>query len=125
MTIQQMIDSIDDNKPNAFSYPQKVQWLSEVDHQVFREILSKHEGMPEGYVFEGYNQDTPPDTVLLIPDVYAEIYEHALSRKMDHRYGELDKYQNDTLLYNSLYQTFADYWTRTHMPLTPVRQFQF
>ena len=125
MTIQQVIDTVDSTKPNAFSYEQKVAWLSEVDHQAYREILSKHEGMTEGYVFEGYTKDTPPDTVLLIPDVYAEVYEHAIARKMDHKYGELDKYENDNMLFNSLYQTFWDYWTRTHRPLTPVTQFQF
>lgn len=125
MTIQQVLDSIDECKPNTFSYPQKIAWLSETDQQVYTEILKTHEGLPEGYVFEGYDQSTPPDTELLIPDVYAEIYQHALARRMDIKNGELDKYQNNTLLFNTMYQTFSDYWTRTHMPLTPVRQFQF
>ena len=125
MTIQQVLDSIDECKPNTFSTPQKIAWLSETDLQVFTEILKTHEGLPAGFVFEGYDQDTPPDTVLLIPDAFAEVYEHALARKMDSKNGELDKYNNNTMLFNARYQEFSDYWTRTHMPLTPVTQFRF
>ena len=125
MTIQQVLDNIDECKPNTFSPTLKLMWINEVDMQVYTDILKTHEGLPEGFVFEGYNQDTPPDTELLIPDAFAEIYEHALARRMDSKNGEMDKYNNNTMLFNARYQEFSDYWTRTHMPLTPVTQFQF
>lgn len=125
MTIQQVLDTLDECKPNTFSVPQKIAWLNETDHQVYTDILKIHEGLPSGFVFEGYDQNTPPDKVLLIPDAFAEIYVHALERKIDKENGELDKYNNNTLLFNTRYQEFSDYWTRTHMPLTPVNQFRF
>ena len=125
MTIQQVLDSIDECKPNAFSMQQKIAWLSETEHQVVEEILKCHEGWPEGLEFEGYNDETPMDTVMLVPDAYAEIYHHALARKMDSKNGELDKYQNNTLLFNAMYQAFSDYWTRTHMPKSKGMQIIF
>lgn len=125
MTIQQVLDSIDECKPNTFSYAQKLAWLNETDHQVYTEIMKLHEGLPEGYVFQGYDQETPPDTELLIPDAYAEIYQHALARRMDSKNGELDKYNNNTMLFNARYQEFSDYWTRTHMPINLTPRFRF
>lgn len=125
MTIQQVLDSIDECKPNTFSVPQKIAWISELDQMVFNELYSTHQGMPAGVIFTGYDQDTPPDTVLLIPDAHAEIYQHALARHMDSKNGELDKYNNNTILFNTTYQTFSDYWTRTHMPISQASQFQF
>lgn len=125
MTIQQVLDSIDECKPNAFSTAQKIAWISETEHQVVEEILKAHEGWPENAVFEGYDNDTEPDKVLLVPDAYAELYHHALARKMDVKYGEMDKYANDTMLFNTIWQAFSDYWTRTHMPLTKGTRFIF
>lgn len=125
MTIQEVLENIDRNKPNMFTVQQKVAWLSELDQMVFNEIFLTHEGMPRGIAFKGYDQDTPMDTVLLIPDAYAEVYEHCLARHMDQKNGELDKYQNDTTLFNSTYKTFSDYWTRTHVPISRVSQFRF
>ncbi|MGN1369214.1 MAG: hypothetical protein ACI4WX_10120 [Aristaeellaceae bacterium] len=124
MTIQKVLDEIDECKPNAFSRERKIAWLNETEHQVVEEILKLHEGWPEEAVFEGYDDDTPDDTVLLVPDAYAEIYHHALARKMDLKNGELDKYQNNTLLFNAMYQAFSDFWTRTHMPMNRGGQFR-
>ena len=125
MTIAQVLDSIDECKPNKFSLTQKIEWLSELDRMVFNEILMTHEGMPKGVTFEGYDQETPMDTELLIPDAYAEVYIHCLARHMDQKNGELDKYQNDTTLFNSAYMLFSNYWNRTHMPISRVPQFRF
>lgn len=125
MTIQQALDHIDECKPNMFSYAQKLFWLNEADMQVYTEIISQHEGLPEGYTFTGYNLETDPDTVLLVPDVYADLYQHALARKMDWANGETDKYNTNTILFNTRFQELGDYWTRTHMPKMPVKQFSF
>ena len=124
MTIQEAIDRIDILKPNKFPDRQKVAWLSDLDGMVYREILLAHEGVEPGFVFEGYHQDTPHDTELLVPVPYVDIYQHYMATQMDIANMESSKYSQDMLLFNNAWTTFGDYWTRTHMPVQRVCQFR-
>lgn len=125
MTIQAAIDRIDEMKPNMFTDEQKIAWLSEVDAYVFKEILLTHEGMPAGVTFQGYDQDTELDTVLLVPEPYHGIYEHYLSAQMDSKNREMGEYAKSMAQFNSAWQTYADYYGRKHVPLQRVQQFRF
>ena len=124
MTIQAVIDAIDELKPNMIPARQKIAWLSELDGKVFREVLMTHEGMPAGIEFKGYDQDERPDTVLLIPDDYAEVYQHYLAAEIDNVQRETNEYTKNMMRFNASWQTFCDYWNRTHMPRQIVRQFR-
>ncbi len=73
-------------------------------------------------VFRGYDEDTDPGTVLLVPFPYDEIYTWWLMSKVDIQNQEIDKYNNDRALFNNAYDTFSDYWTREHMPVSRVRE---
>ena len=125
MTIQAAIDRIDEMKPNMFTDEQKMAWLSEVDAYVFKEILLTHEGMPEGVTFEGYDQDTPMDTVLMVPEPYHDIYEHYLAAQMDNKNRDSNEYAKNMVQFNNAWQTYADYYGRKHMPIARVVQFRF
>lgn len=124
MTIQEAIDRIDMLKPNKFPDRQKIAWLSDLDGMVAREVLMTHEGMPEGFAFCGYGQDTEYDTVLLVPEPYVDIYQHYMATQMDIANAESGKYSQDMLLFNNAWTTFGDYWTRTHMPVQQVCQYR-
>lgn len=124
MTIQAAIDRIDVLKPNMFTAQQKVAWLSELDGMVFREIFLTHEGMPAGVTYEGYNEDTQTCTTLLVPEPYTDIYQHYMAVQMDLANAEGNKYAQDTTLFHNAWQTFADFWTRLHMPISRVREFR-
>ena len=125
MTIQAAIDNIDEKKANMFTQEQKIQWLSEVDMYVWRELIKTHEGMPVGIDFVGYDQDTPMDTHLLVPEPYTNVYENWLAAQMDLKNQESGKYTQSMVQFNNAYQTYADYYNRHHMPLQVVRQFRF
>lgn len=124
MTIQAVIDKIDTLKHNMIPPHDKIAWLSELDGKVFREIIMTHEGMPAGIRFEGYDQETSPDTQLLIPDEYSDVYIHYLAAEIDNVHRETNEYAKNKIRYNSALQTFMDYWTRTHMPKQAVCQFR-
>lgn len=124
MTIQEAIDKIDRLKPNKFSQAQKIAWLSDLDKMVWREVLLAHEGVPVGATFDGYNEDTPPDTELLVPSPYSDIYQHYFATQMDMANMENTKYSQDSILFANAWTTFGDYWTRTHMPITRVREYR-
>lgn len=125
MTIQEALDQIDELKVNTYSTHQKIRWLSDLDGKVWNEIIMAHEGVPKGVVFEGYDDATPPDTVLLAPGPYAEIYVHWLSAKIDDNNRDTQEYNKSMISYNQAWQDLGDYWTRTHMPVSRAPQFRF
>lgn len=151
MTIQEAIDRIDALKPNRFSFEEKVAWLSNVDGQIWMEIMLTHEHPPvprcrpkpaddddwgpqpdpapspfdEHGHFIGYTNATEPDEELLVKAPYADdIYVYYLACQIDLGNAEIVKYNNDKTLYNNALQAFADYWNRTHVPLQKVRGFR-
>lgn len=98
-------------------------WLSELDGMIYHELVQTHE-KPDVLSFDGYDDCTPMDKELMVPFPHTEIYQHYLAMQMDLANAELQKYQNDKTLFNSVYMTFSDYYTRTHMPVSSVRQFR-
>lgn len=114
MTINDAISSVDTLKHNTFERSHKIRWLSEVDSMVKREILDTHEGETTGYT--GYVSDQPGDTVLLVPEPYDVLYLRWLEAMIDYQNGEYGRFNNAMALFNTSYQSYADYYHRTHRP---------
>ena len=125
MTIQEAIDRIDETKPNIFSDQQKVAWLSEVDSYIFRELIKTHEGSHAGIDFVGYDLDTEMDTKLLAEEPYYDIYETYLAMRMDYKNRDTREYAKSRNAFNAAWQTYADYYNRTHKPIALVTQFRY
>lgn len=124
MTIQAIIDRIDTLKPNMFPTHQKIAWLSDLDGKVWKEVVQEHEWMPTGIHYEGYDQDTDPGTELLVPDAYADVYEHYMAAMMDNANRETGEYMKHMMMFNASWQTLVDYWNRKYMPKQVVHQFR-
>jgi len=119
MTIEQAIFQVDELKPNQIGRAQKILWLSRIDQRIFDEIMCTHQGdenTPEH--FDGYRQDTPPDTALLAREPYEEIYQYFLEMMIDRANLENDKYNDDAALFDELFGQYARAYHRTHRPLT-------
>ena len=115
MLISEAIDTLDRIKPNQFSKEEKVKWLSDIDMQIYEEIILTHEG---GEIeFNGYDESTDTEsTSLLAPSPYDELYIHALKRQVDLYNEEYAKYNNDSILFNSAYTNFYDWYNRHYAP---------
>ena len=126
MTIQEAIDRVDILKPNHFTFEDKVKWLSQLDGQIYSDIILAHEkaeGTPDS--FAGYDNDTWPDVELLVPFPYSDdIYVYYLAAQIDLGNAEISKYNNDKTLYNTALQTYQNYYNRNHMPVQRVRDFR-
>lgn len=123
MTIQTAIDRLDAMKPNMMERSLKIAALSELDGLIFREIIVRHWQSPDQQIeFQEYDIDTDPGTELIAPFPYDELYTFWLMSKVDMMNMEMDKYNNDRALFNNAYDMFHDWWRRTHMPLTQVRE---
>ena len=116
MTINEAIFRIDSIKPNGYSMPEKIKWLSTLDGMIKREIIDTHEGA-EKVTFNGYDENSNLTTALLVPAPYDDIYLRWLEAQIDYANNEYGKYNNSITLYNSAYANFDRYYNRTHMPI--------
>lgn len=125
MTIREAIDVVDQLKPNQYDEEMKIRWLSKYDGQLFEEVLKTHEGCPME-TFDGYSADTDKNTELLVPEPYAfDVYNNYLQAQIDKENGEIVKFNQNGLLFNQAHQAFANYYNRTHMPLSVGKRFLF
>jgi hypothetical protein len=115
MTIIEAINLIDSLKPNTYSIPDKVRWLSNLDWMIKTEIIDTHEGAEEK-TFGGYTEETPFDTPLLVSAPHEDVYIKWLETQIDYVNGEYGRYNNSMTAFNSAYSTFSNYYNRTHMP---------
>lgn len=122
MKIIEAIHAIDSLKPNSYSEPDKVRWLSTLDGLIKANIIDTHEGA-EGVVFNGYDDDTSLETELLVPAPYDNIYVLWLQSQIDYANEESAKFNNSSLAYNHAYSEFQKYYNRTHMPCSQPRKY--
>ena len=115
MTIIEVINRIDVLKPNSYSQPEKIKWLSTLDGIIKAEIVDTHEG-GEDITFSGYSEDSDLTTKLLVPAPYDHIYIFWLESQIDYWNKEMGKYNNAISMYNEVYSAYEKYYNRTHMP---------
>lgn len=115
MKIIEVINQIDSLKHNTYSKRDKIAWLSRLDSMIKRLIIDTHEGS-DGVTYEGYTDTTDPETELLVPAPFDEIYLRWLEAQIDYANGEYDKYNNSILMYQTAYDGYANYYNRNHMP---------
>lgn len=122
MKLREAMERVDEIRPNMTAPELKIAALSELDGLVWREIIHRHEFDGEEPEMPAYDGNTDPDTVLLVPFPYDNIYTYWLMAKIDEQTLELDKYNNDRIMFNAAWESFSDWWTRSHMPKTNVRE---
>lgn len=117
MTVQEAIDRVDKLRPNQYDTETKTRWLSNLDGMIFREVIITHEH-PHCTHFNGHSC---PDDELLVKEPYAgDIYNFYLQMQIDKENAEYKRYNQSVTMYNNAYQTFQDWYNRTHRPL-PAR----
>lgn len=123
MTIMEALHRIDMLKPNSYSNPEKIKWLSILDGIIKTEIIDTHEG-GEGVEFDGYDETVELTKELLVPAPYDDIYIHWLQTHIDYTNGEYGKYNNSMAMYNTSYVAYENHYNRTHMPIS-AKRFRF
>lgn len=122
MTLQEAISKFDLLHKNTIPTELKVEWLSQLDHIIYNEIILTHEDF-ENVVFSPFTSKTPADTPLLVPDPYSELYIHHLASKKDLYLSDIARYNNDIMLYSTSYRDFENHYNSKHIPLKKVSFF--
>lgn len=118
MTLIEAINKLDSIKPNGYMQTEKVAWLSELDGMIKELVIDTHElNDGEEVTFEGYTDETPLDTKLLVHAPYEDLYVLWLESKVDYTNGEYVKYNNSITRYNDIFKEFNNHYNRTHMPI--------
>ena len=115
MKLIEAIARIDELKRNTYSREDKIRWLSDLDGMVKHQVIDTHAGA-EAVSFTGYNENTPADTVLLVPAPYDELYLWWLSAQIDFYNGEFARYNNAITLFNTGFSTYKDLYHRRTAP---------
>lgn len=111
MTLKQVIDMVDDIKPNAFSNDTKTQWVNEVEGYVQTEVFLLN---VDDVVKYSYEQDK--NKTLLVDFPHDKLYWAYLSAMIDFANGEYNKYQNTMQMYNGFMGEFMRWFARTYRP---------
>lgn len=120
MTLEQALHTVDELKPNQYERARKIAWLDNLDRQVYRDVMLRHENkgdVPEA--FQGYKQDTDPDTELLVKAPHDEVYRYWLEMHIDLANQEYEKYNNSAALASEALGAFKRAWHREHRMLEP------
>lgn len=124
MTIFDAIRITDMLKPNRFTKEQKIGWLNDIDQQIYYDIVATHEN-PMRIQKPFYDINSDPDTHLIAPAPYDEVYTMYLQCQIDLGNMEITKYNNDRTRYNNALLSLRDYWNRTFMPCDRVKCFMY
>lgn len=122
MTIGEVLRKVDMIKPNRFTKEQKIDWINEIERQLWFDVVSTHEN-PKGIRLREYDVNSDPDIVLIAPPPYDEVYQLYVQCQIDLGNMEIAKYNNDRVLFNNALMTFRDYWNRRFMPIQRVEGF--
>lgn len=117
MTVQDAINAADALRPNDFTLGQKCEWLNELDGQIFRELILSHNAP----IIEDFSKHTGQADTLLVPFPDTGLYPLYLVMRFDLHNGETAKYANSAAAFEAAYQTFANYYNRTHYPVCDGR----
>ncbi len=119
MKIKELLDAVDQLKPNQYTYAQKIVWLKALDGMIWNKIklftgeLSDREPDPETYT-----EELMETTDLLLTDPYTEIYTWYVFAMIDVNNGETLRYENDMVMYNTVLNDFLSAYTRDSIAKT-------
>jgi hypothetical protein len=140
MTITEAKTQLAALKPNFATDAQIVLWLSNLDNEIWNNVISMHENtapadavdddgntitdLPDPTPYEivkgeGEDPDTLPDVTLLVPEPYSEMYLHYLAAQIDYWDGEYTRYNNAMAAFNAKYDEYIGWFKRNHMPKQP------
>lgn len=117
MTIREAIDKVDSLKPNQYHTEDKLRWLSDLDMNIFRDIILTHEHPKCLKPFMGYASEDL-DHSLIAPAPYEELYIAYLKMKIDEENGETQRYNNSATMFNAYYENYAKWINKTLRPLS-------
>ena len=119
MKIRELLAYVREVKPNQYSDEVMLRWLSELDGQLYVDVVQNAQDAPPPPRLP-YRADRDMERELLAAHPHDGLYAHYLAAQIDYNNGEFDRYNNGMVMYNVAHQGFVDAYTRNHMPKEAV-----
>ena len=117
MTVNEAIARCDEMMGDSCGREVKLRWLSDVESMVYQEIIRTHEGAYEWAAWKPFGADDG-ERELFAQDPYGELYVFYLMMRSNLLLQDMNQYNNAAALFESSYTSYADWYNRTHMPLS-------
>lgn len=112
MLIKDVIKIVKDLRPGSvMELDDCIKRLNRLEEDIYSNIISRYEGSP---VYVPHIDD---DCKLQAPDMYCDMYVFYLMAMIDLANGDITRYSNSMILYNSLVAEYADWYNRNHTAL--------
>lgn len=112
-TIKEIIEYVDSVKPNQYTTAQKIEWLSELDWQIYKEVMLTNEA-EDVIEFSGYKEGDE-EKFLIVEEPFSNlIYCPYIEAKIDYNNAEYSKFNNSMTMFNSTYQEYQKYYRKNH-----------
>lgn len=114
MKAVEIIKSVQELEPSSYSSQRMLDWLSELDGQIWEELILTHEGAPE-QPFTGHES---LESELLAPWPYGKsLYEAYLLAQIAMHNAETERYNQCAAMYAAALREYRNWYNRTHRPL--------
>lgn len=124
MTVSEAITRTDTFLPNQYTNEEKTRWLDQLDRSIKAQIIDTHQGAG-AISFSGYEFFSSHMTELLAPPPFDEMYLRWLEAQIHYHNDEYDEYNASIAMYNTIYNNYANYYKRTHLPISQGCRFVF
>lgn len=109
MTIQKLIDKVQEEKPNTFTDEKIISFVNEIEHEVAEQLCVDFE--------TEYTAEDNMDTVLLAETPYDRLYVSYVKAMLDFANEEYASYQNNVAQHMQDFRDFVDWVVRTNQAL--------
>jgi len=113
VTIREVIDNVDDIKPNAFLDETKLRWINRLEGRICLDVFLMTIDQANELA---YKHPDNMNTELLVQHPHDDIYEEWLKACIDEANGEYTKYANNMALFNGKYRNFGGWFAREYKP---------
>lgn len=114
MTLAELIAYVDQIRPNAFDKDVETGWVTEIEHKVYDQVVSR--AVDAGDFYGPYTYDKDAERTLLVDDAHKGVYVYYLLAQMDYTNMEIDRYNADVSMYQAAWDDFAAEYRRNHLP---------
>lgn len=107
MKVREVLDQVNEVKPNVYSDARLMDFLNEVESMAWTEVLGND---PAEFVSLTTPDDNDADLIVVMP--YAKAYGAYIQAMIDFQNEESVSYQNNMEMFNSLWSEYIKYMNR-------------
>lgn len=112
-TIRNIVDRVDELRPNQYSEAMKLAWLSELEGKIAADVMLMR--IDEIRNLE-YSHPESMEAEPLVTYPHQEVYVYWLMAQIDFANGEYNKYQNSMEMYNQYFGNYVRWFANTYEP---------